>query len=85
MLNGYSCLMVLFYLVMGLIMGGFIWFFITIILEEPVGKKIKEKKFGKDSTKALTKADMQGFYVLSALVSALLGLIIGYLGSQGKL
>ena len=77
--------MPLFYAVMGLIMGGFIWFFITLMLEEPVQKRIREKKFGKGSTEALTKEDTQGFYVLCAVVSALLGLLIGYLGSQGKL
>jgi len=75
----------LFYVVGGLIMGGFIYFFITLVLEEPVQKKIREKKFGKDSTEALTKQDTQAFYVLSAVVSSLLGLLIGYLGSQGKL
>ena len=77
--------MPLFYVVMGLIMGGFIWFFITIMLEETVHKRTREKKFGKDSTEALTKEDTQGFYVLCAVVSALLGLLIGYLGSQGML
>ena len=77
--------MPLFYAVMGLIMGGFIWFFITLMLEEPVQKRIREKKFGKGSTEALTKEDTQGFSVLCGVVSAVLGLLIGYLGSQGKL
>ena len=77
--------MPLFYAVMGLIMGGFIWFFITIMLEETAHKRTREKKFGKGSTEALTKEDTQGFYILCAVVSAVLGLLIGYLGSQGKL
>ena len=55
------------------------------MLEEPIQKKIREKKFGKGSTEALTKEDTQGFYVLCAVISAVLGLLIGYLGSQGKL
>jgi hypothetical protein len=77
--------MPLFYAVMGLIMGGFIWFFITIMFEETAHNRTREKKFGKGSTEALTKEDRQGFYVLSGVVSAVLGLLIGYLGSQGKL
>ena len=75
----------LFYVVGGLITGGFIYFLITITLEAPVQKKMREKKFGKDSNEALAKKDTQGFYVFCAVVSALLGLLIGYLGSQGKL
>ena len=77
--------MTLFTVVLSLIMGGFIWFFITLMLEEPIQKKIREKKFGKGSTEALTKEDTQGFYVLCAVISAVLGLLVGYLGSQGKL
>ena len=77
--------MPLFYAVMVLIMGVFIWFFITIMFEETAHKWTREKKFGKGSTEALTKEDTQGFYVLCAVVSAVLGLLIGYLGSQGKL
>jgi hypothetical protein len=74
-----------FQIFFSLIMGGFIWFFITLSLEGPVQKRMKERKFGKDSTQALTKEDTRGFYVLSAIVSVLLGLLIGYLGSQGRL
>lgn len=77
--------MPLFYAVVGLMLGGVIYLFITIVLEEPVHKRTREKKFGKDSTESLTKEDTQGFYVLSAIISALLGLLIGYLGSQGLL
>jgi F0F1-type ATP synthase assembly protein I len=66
-------------------MGGFIWFFITLMLEETAHKRTREKKYGKGSTEALTKEDTQGFYVLSGVVSAVLGILIGYLGSQGKL
>jgi len=77
--------MTLFTVVLSLIMGGFIWFFITLMLEETAHKRTREKKYGKGSTEALTKEDTQGFYVLSGVVSAVLGLLIGYLGSQGKL
>ena len=77
--------MPLFYVVMSLIMGVFIWFFITIMFEETAHKRTREKKFGKGSTESLTKEDTQGFYVLCGVVSAVLGLLIGYLGSQGRL
>ena len=77
--------MTLFTVVLSLIMGGFIWFFITLMLEETAHKRTREKKYGKGSTEALTKEDTQGFYVLSGVASAVLGLLIGYLGSQGKL
>jgi len=75
----------LFDVIISLILGGFIWFFITIMFEEPVQKRIREKKFGKGSTEGLTKEDTQGFYILSAVISALLGLLIGYLGIRGML
>jgi hypothetical protein len=55
------------------------------MFEEPVQKRIREKKFGKGSTEGLTKEDTQGFYILSAVISALLGLLIGYLGIRGML
>jgi len=77
--------MPLFYAVVGLMLGGVIYLFITIVFEGPMHKRTREKKFGKDSTESLTKEDTQGFYVLSAVISALLGLLIGYLGSQGLL
>lgn len=77
--------MTLFSVVMGLIMGGFIYFLITIILEGPTQKRMKEKKFGKDSSRGLTKEDTRGFYIICAVVSALLGLLVSYLANQGIL
>ncbi len=77
--------MTLFDVVISLILGGSIWFFVTIVFEESVQKRIREKKFGKGSTERLAKGDMQGFYILSAVISALLGLLIGYLGIRGML
>jgi membrane protein DedA with SNARE-associated domain len=78
--------MPLFSAVMGLILGGFIWFMVAVVLEEPVLKRMQEKKFGKESTQRLSKEEEKsGFYIPLAIVSGLLGLIIAYLGSQGKL
>jgi hypothetical protein len=72
--------------VLSLIMGGFIWFMVSVVLEEPVLNRMREKKFGKESTQRLSKEEEKaGFYIPLAIVSALLGLLIGYLGSQGKL
>ena len=70
---------------LSLIMGGFIWFFVAVVLEEPVLNRIREKKYGKGSSHNLSKEEKQSFYIPLAFVSALLGLLIGYLGSQGKL
>jgi hypothetical protein len=70
---------------LSLIMGAFIWFFVAVVFEEPVLNRIREKRYGKDSSQKLSKEDKQSFYVPLAVVSALLGLLIGYLGSLGKL
>lgn len=70
---------------LSLIMGAFIWFFVAVVLEEPIFNKIREKKYGKGSTQNLSKQDKQSFYIPLAFVSAILGLLIGYLGSLGKL
>ena len=72
-------------IIFSLIMGGFIWFFVAVVLEEPVLNRIREKKYGKGSSQNLSKEEKQSFYIPLAFVSALLGLLIGYLGSQGKL
>jgi H+/gluconate symporter-like permease len=69
----------------GLIMGGFIWFFIAVVFEEPVLNRIREKKYGKGSTQKLSKEDRQSFYIPVAIVSILLGLLVAYLGSKGLL
>ena len=78
--------MVLFDALMGLIMGGFIWFGVAMVIEQPVLSKIREKKYGKDSTQQLSKKEVKArFYIPLAIISALLGLLIALLGSQGKL
>ena len=78
--------MPLFYAFMGLIMGGFIWFGVASVLEEPVLNRMREKKYGKESTQQLSKEDAKArFYIPLAIISAVLGLFIGFLGSQGKL
>ena len=74
-----------FFIVGGLIMGGFIWFFIAVVLEEPAMKRIREKKYGKGSTQQLSKEDRQSFYIPVAIISILLGLLVAYLGSKGLL
>jgi hypothetical protein len=70
---------------LSLIMGAFIWFFVAVVLEEPVLNRLREKKYGKGSTQKLSKEEKQSFYIPLAVVSALLGLLIGYLGSLGML
>lgn len=78
--------MVLFDALMGLIMGGFIWFGVAMVLEGPVLNRMREKKYGKDSTQQLSKEEVKAkFYIPLAIISALLGLLIALLGNQGKL
>ena len=78
--------MPLFYVFMGLIIGGFIWFGVAVVLEEPVLNRMREKKYGKESTQRLSKEEEKArFYIPLGIISALLGLLIGLLGSQGKL
>ena len=55
--------MTLFDIVMGLILGGFIWFFLGLMFEDFAMRKIKEKKFGIGSTDRLSKEDKQQFYI----------------------
>jgi stalled ribosome alternative rescue factor ArfA len=74
-----------FQIVGGLIMGGFIWFFIAVVLEEPALNRIRDKKYGKGSTQRLSKEEKQSFYVPLAIISILLGLLVSYLGSKGLL
>ena len=74
-----------FQIFFGLIMGGFIWFFIAVVLEEPVLNRIRDKKYGKGSNQNLSKEDKQSFYIPLAIISALLGLLVAYLGSKGLL
>ena len=74
-----------FQILFGLIMGGFIWFFIAVVLEETALNRIREKKYGKGSTQKLSKEDRQSFYIPVAIISILLGLLVAYLGSKGLL
>jgi hypothetical protein len=74
-----------FYIVGGLIIGGFIWFFIVEMLAEPALNRIRDKKYGKGSTQKLSKEDRQSFYIPVAIISILLGLLVAYLGSKGLL
>jgi hypothetical protein len=74
-----------FQIFFGLIMGGFIWFFIAAVLEEPALNRIRDKKYGKGSNQNLSKEDKQSFYIPLAIISALLGLLVAYLGSKGLL
>ena len=81
----YSLSMDTFFIVGGLIMGGFIWFSLSVMFEEPALKRIREKKYGKGSTQKLSKEDRQSFYIPVAMISILLGLLVAYLGSKGLL
>ena len=74
-----------FYIVGGLIMGGFIWFSIAVMLEEQALNRIRDKKYGKGSTQKLSKEDRQSFYIPVAIISIFLGLLVAYLGSKGLL
>ena len=77
--------MTLFDVFLGVIMGGFIWFFLALMLEEKVLGNMKKKKFGESSTDKLSREDKQSFYVPLAIVSILLGILVAYLGIKGLL
>lgn len=77
--------MTLFDNVLGLILGGFIWFFLSLMFEEFAMRKIKEKKFGIDSSNQLSKEDRLQFYIPLGILSGVLGLIIAFLGVKGLL
>jgi hypothetical protein len=77
--------MTLFDIVMGLILGGFIWFFLGLMFEDFAMRKIREKKFGIGSTDRLSKEDKQQFYIPLAILSGALGIVVAYLGSKGLL
>lgn len=77
--------MTLFDIVLGLILGGFIWFFLGLMFEEFAMRKIKEKKFGIGSSDQLSKEDKQQFYIPLGILSGVLGIIVAYLGSKGLL
>jgi len=74
-----------FQIFLGLIMGGFIWFSLAVVFEDSVLNRIRDKKYGKDSNQNLSKEDKQSFYIPLAIISALLGLLVAYLGSKGLL
>jgi hypothetical protein len=77
--------MTLFDVVMGLILGGFIWFFLGLMFEDFAMRKIREKKFGIGSTDRLSKEDKQQFYIPLGILSGVLGIIIAFLGVNGLL
>jgi hypothetical protein len=66
---------------LGLILGGFIWFFLALMLEDFELKKMKENKFGVGSDAQLTRSDKQKFYIPLAVLSAALGVLVAFLGS----
>lgn len=70
---------------LGLILGGFIWFFLGLMLEDFVLKKMKENKFGVGSDARLTRSDKQKFYIPLAVLSATLGVLVAFLGDNGWL
>ena len=70
---------------LGLILGGFIWFFLGLMLEDFVLKKMKENKFGVGSDTRLTRSDKQKFYIPLAVLSATLGVLVAFLGDNGWL
>lgn len=70
---------------LGLILGGFIWFFLGLMLEDYALGKMKEKKFGVGSDARLTRSDKQKFYVPLGIVSAALGVLITFIGINGWL
>lgn len=70
---------------LGLILGGFIWFFLALMLEDFVLKKMKESKFGVGSDARLTRSDKQKFYIPLAILSAALGVLVAFIGVNGWL
>jgi hypothetical protein len=77
--------MTLFDIVLGLILGGFIWFFLGLMFEDFAMRKIKEKKFGIGSNDQLTKGDKQQFYIPLGIISGMLGITVDYLDMKGLL
>jgi hypothetical protein len=77
--------MTLFDIFLGLILGGFIWFFLALMFEDFAMRKIKEKKFGIGSNDQLTKEDKRQFYIPLGILSGVLGIIVAYLGVKGLL
>jgi hypothetical protein len=77
--------MTLFDLVLGLILGGFIWFFLALMFEDFAMRKIKEKKFGIGANDQLTKEDKRQFYIPLGILSGVMGIIVAYLGVKGLL
>jgi hypothetical protein len=77
--------MTLFDVFLGLILGGFIWFFLGLMFEDFAIRKIKEKKFGIGSNDQLTKEDKRQFYIPLGILSGVLGIIVAYLGVKGLL
>lgn len=74
-----------FDIVLGLILGGFIWFFLALMFEDFAMRKIREKKFGIGSDNQLSKEDKQQFYIPVGIISGVLGIIVAYLGVKGLL
>ena len=74
-----------FDVLLGVIMGGFIWFFLALMLEEKVLGDKRKKKFGESSSEQLSRQDKQSFYIPLAVVSVLLGFLVAYLGIKGLL
>ena len=74
-----------FDVLLGVIMGGFIWFFLALMLEEKVLGDKRKKKFGESSSEQLSRQDKQSFYIPLAVVSVLLGILVAYLGIKGLL
>ena len=74
-----------FDVLLGVIMGGFIWFFLALMLEEKVLWDKRKKKFGESSSEQLSREDKQSFYIPLAVVSVLLGILVAYLGIKGLL
>jgi hypothetical protein len=77
--------MTLFDIFLGVIMGGFIWFFFALMLEDKVLGDMKKKKFGETYPEKLSSSDKQSFYIPLALVSVLIGILVAYLGIKGLL
>ncbi len=77
--------MTFFDIFLGVVMGGFIWFFLALMLEDKVLGNMKKKKFGESSSEKLSRSDKQSFYIPLALVSVLLGIFVAYLGIKGLL
>ena len=77
--------MTLFDIVLGLILGGFIWLFLGLMFEDFALRKFREKKFGIRSDNQLSKKDRQRFYIPLGILSGILGIIVAYLGVKGLL